>query len=100
VQLLGKRLELHIFRHKDVQLLHAVTKILPSGSSTRKLSRRKKRVQSMCERSEYGSFSLLFFATSGGMGPTANMVYKRIASMIAQNMTRVTARPSTGSDAN
>ena len=33
---------------------------------------------------EHGSFSSLVFSTSGGMGPTANVVYKRIASMIAQ----------------
>ena len=33
---------------------------------------------------EHGSFSPLVFSTSGGMGPTANVVYKRIASMIAQ----------------
>ena len=26
----------------------------------------------------------LVFSTAGGMGPTANVVYKRIASMIAQ----------------
>ena len=32
---------------------------------------------------EHGSFALLIFSTSGGMGPTANVVYKRIASMIA-----------------
>ena len=33
---------------------------------------------------EHESFSPLVFSTSGGMGPTANVVYKRIASMIAQ----------------
>ena len=33
---------------------------------------------------ERGSFSPLVFSTSGGMGPTANVVYKRIASMIAE----------------
>ena len=33
---------------------------------------------------EHGSFSPLVFSTSGGMGPTANVVYKRLASMIAQ----------------
>ena len=33
---------------------------------------------------EHGSFSPLVFSTSGGMGPTANVVYKRIASMIAE----------------
>ena len=33
---------------------------------------------------EYGSFSPLVFSTAGGMGPTASVVYKRIASMLAQ----------------
>ena len=33
---------------------------------------------------EHGSFSPLVFNTSGGMGKTANIVYKRIASMIAE----------------
>ena len=32
---------------------------------------------------EHDSFSPLVFSTSGGMAPTANVVYKRIASMIA-----------------
>ena len=42
LQLLGKRPEPCIFWHKGVQPLHAVTKILPSGSATRKMSRRRK----------------------------------------------------------
>ena len=33
---------------------------------------------------EHGSFSPLVFSTTGGMGPIATTVYKRIASMIAQ----------------
>ena len=33
---------------------------------------------------EHGSFSPLVFSTAGGMGPTASVVYKRIASMLAQ----------------
>lgn len=37
---------------------------------------------------EHGSFSPLVFSTSGGMGPTANVVYKRIASMIAQKQNK------------
>ncbi len=32
---------------------------------------------------EHGSFSPLVFSTAGGMGATANVVYKRLASMIA-----------------
>ena len=33
---------------------------------------------------EHGSFSPLVFSTAGGMGPTASVVYKRIASMLTQ----------------
>ncbi len=33
---------------------------------------------------EHGSLSPLVFSTSGGMGPTAQVVYKRIASMISE----------------
>jgi hypothetical protein len=33
---------------------------------------------------EGGTISPLVFTTSGGMGPTATIVYKRIASMIAE----------------
>ena len=33
---------------------------------------------------EHGSFALLIFSTSGGLRPTANVVYKRIALMIAE----------------
>ena len=37
---------------------------------------------------EHGSFSPLVFSTSGGMGPIANVVYKRIASMTAQKQNK------------
>ncbi|CAB4028227.1 Angiopoietin-related 3 [Paramuricea clavata] len=33
---------------------------------------------------EHGSFSPLVFSTAGGMGATANVVYTRIASLIAE----------------
>ena len=39
---------------------------------------------------EHGSFSSLVFSTAGGMGPTANVVHKRIASMIATSTTSLT----------
>jgi len=35
-------------------------------------------------RVEHGSFSSLVFSTAGGMGPTANVVYKIVASLIAK----------------
>ena len=37
---------------------------------------------------EHGSFSPLVFSTAGGMGPTAKVVYKRIASMIADKQNK------------
>ena len=33
---------------------------------------------------EHGTFSLLVFTTSGGMGPSSSMVYKRLASLISK----------------
>ena len=33
---------------------------------------------------EHGSFSPLVFTSAGGMGPTANVVYKRLASCLAE----------------
>ena len=41
---------------------------------------------------EHGSFSPLVFSTSGGMGPTATTVYKRIASMMAQKQDKPYSR--------
>ena len=48
---------------------------------------------------KHGSFSPLVFSTTGGMGPTASVVYKRIASMVAENRKNPTAGPFTGSGA-
>ncbi len=48
---------------------------------------KKKREHNYDERIrqiEHGSLSPLVFSTSGGMGPTAQVVYKRIASMIPE----------------
>ena len=47
---------------------------------------------------EHGSFSPLVFSTSGGMGATATVVYKRIATLIASKYDKPynTAGPYTG----
>ena len=46
---------------------------------------RKKRVyEERVREVEHGSFSALVFSTSGGMGPMATVVYRRLASMIAE----------------
>ena len=42
---------------------------------------------------EHGSFSPLVFSTTGGMGPIATTVYKRIASMIAQKQDKPYIQP-------
>jgi len=62
-------------------------KYFPQAVLQEKMSRRRKESMITCERSEHGSFSPLVFSTSG-VGPTANMDYKRIASMIAQKHDR------------
>ncbi len=55
------------------------------GQCYKKNEQEKKRAYDQRIREvEHGSFSPLVFSTSGGMGPTANVVYKRIASMTAK----------------
>ena len=50
----------------------------------RKHEQEKKRAYDQCIREvEHGCFSPLVFSAAGGMGPTANVVYKKLASMIA-----------------
>ena len=51
----------------------------------KKHEQEKKRAydERVCEV-EHGTFSPLVFSTSGGMGATANVVYKRLASMLAE----------------
>ena len=69
-----------IFQHKSVQPLHTESpKYFP-----RAVQEKKREYDQRVREVEHGSFSPLVFSTSGGMGPTANVVYKRIASMIAQ----------------
>ena len=41
---------------------------------------------------EHGSFSPLVFSTSGGMGTTATVVYKRLASLIAEKQDKPYSR--------
>ena len=68
--------------------LRRVTEILPSVHAIRNMSRRRKEHMIIKHVREVEHRSL-GFSTSGGMGPTANVVYKRIASMILpRNMTR------------
>ena len=50
-----------------------------------RLNEQKKRVYDEQVREvEHGTFSPLVFSTSGGMGPIATVVYRRIASLIAE----------------
>ena len=50
------------------------------------------------ERVEHGTFSPLVLSTTGGIGNTATVVYKRIASLIADKQSKQ-ARRCTGLDA-
>ena len=57
---------------------------LSLASSYRRNEQEKRRVYDQRVREvEPGSFSPLVFSASGGMGPTARVVYKTLASMIA-----------------
>ena len=48
---------------------------------------------------EHGTFSPLVFSTAGGMGTTAVVVYKRLASLVAESITAPTARQCSGLEA-
>ena len=57
---------------------------LSLASSYRRNEQEKRRAYDQRVREvEHGSFSPLVFSASGGMGPTARVVYKKLASMIA-----------------
>ena len=57
---------------------------LPLPTCYRKHEQEKKRAYDQRIREvEHGCFSPLVFSAAGGMGPTANVVYKKLASMIA-----------------
>ena len=54
----------------------------PLAQCYRKNEQEKKRAYD--QRIEHGSFSPLVFSTTGGMGTTATVVYKRLAAMMAE----------------
>ena len=57
----------------------------PLSQCYKKNEREKRRAYDQRIREvKHGSFSPLVFSTAGGMGPSASVVYKRIASMLAQ----------------
>ena len=49
---------------------------------------------------EHGSFSLLIFSMSGGMGPIATVIYKQIATLIAEKRDQPYSRTLFGFTAN
>ena len=60
----------------------------------------KKRVyEERIREVKHGTFSPLVFTTAGGIGPTATVVYKRLASCIAEKHDRLMGRRCTSSDA-
>ena len=50
----------------------------------RNVQEKKRAYKERVREIEHGSFSPLVFSTSGGMGPIATVVYKQIASLIAE----------------
>ena len=55
------------------------------GQCYRKNKQEKKRAyEERVREIEHGPFSALMFSTSGGMGPIATVVYRRLASIIAE----------------
>ena len=61
----------------------------PLAQCYRKQELEKKRVyEERVREVEHGTFSPLVFTTAGGLGPTATVVYKRLASRIAEKHDR------------
>ena len=59
------------------------------SQSYRKQEMKKKRVyEERIRKVEHGTFSSLLFTTAGGLGPAATVVYKRLASGIAEKHDR------------
>ena len=56
----------------------------PLAQCYRQNEQENKRANDEWMRVEHGTFSPLVFSTSGDMGPIATVVYRRIASLIAE----------------
>ena len=57
---------------------------LARPSAIEGMNRRKREYEQRVREIEHGSFAPLVFSTSGGMGNTATIVYKRLASLHAE----------------
>ena len=80
-EFLGERSATHIFRCTGFQPLRNTS----LAQCYRRNELEKKRAYDERVREiEHASFSPLVFSTSGGMGTTAAVVYKRLASLIAE----------------
>ena len=74
----------HFFDVRVFNPLAPTYQNLSLASSYRRNEQEKRRAYDQRVREvERGSFSPLVFSASGGMGPTARVVYKKLASMIA-----------------
>ena len=75
---------MHFFNVRVFNPLAPTYQNLSLASSYRRNEQEKRRAYDQrVHEVEYGSFSPLVFSTSGGMGSTAKVVYKKFASMIA-----------------
>ncbi len=64
-------------------LAHTYRNIPLTSSYRRNEQEKRRRYDQRVREVEHGSFSPLVFSATGGMGPTAKVVYKKLASMIA-----------------
>jgi hypothetical protein len=70
--------------HKSCECEKSKSESTTSVMINRRHKQEKKRAYDQRIREvEHGCFSPLVFSVSGGMGPAANVVYKKLASMIA-----------------
>ena len=82
----------HFLTYGYLTLSHTPIKInlslLPSASTSRKKEELMTREYGRLNTAIFHPFSPLVFTSSGGMGPTAKVVYKKLASMLAMKQNR------------
>ena len=76
----GVDMNVHFFMSRPLILLHEPTSILHCQHEMDKKRVYQQRITDI----ELSSFSPLVFSTAGGMGPIATVVFKRLASMVAE----------------
>ena len=64
--------------------MHPVTAIPPQLPATRNMRRRSEEHTIRVREIEHGTFTPLVFSATGGMGPAAQVFYRRLAALISE----------------